>query len=1351
MKKILHSRAVTAVSAVVLAVCLCLTVFVGLPTATTLASGGVDNADYWDGTAGGYANLNAVKTAMGTPDENGFYSVTTAEQLYAIIKYNGGGLKYKLTKNMVLNENYANYASWDTTAPTNNWDFSTSSNNTVNKFSGTINGQGYTVYGLYSGSANGYYSGFIGPVGEVTTVENLNFTNSCIRVRNRGAVIVGGCWYDIPDNAIKISITGCSVKNAKLYDAYNNGPAGALVGLTCRTTRINACAVEDVAIISSAGANDTNGISAIGSMVGALYSHMISTASAGSLDAGQAARVNIANSYSVNVTKALGTGTPEPAYIMGLYTEGNGNKWAYSATVNNVYADTNVPVQNKAGTVKFLVTTDGTANAISHTSPNYPIKTVAKADIIGENAKIAMPNLDWNETWFTKASSSPIYKDIYAGVNIWSGTGTKYMDSLTWQGTGTKADPYLITSPDHLYTAVTSGGGKIVNSTTSNSNYYHFKLTTDIVLNKGYSKSSSWGSSAPANNWGATAVPLAIEKNFTGEIDGDGHTIYGMYSKKATWDTGGLLPRTGGDVVVKNLHFRNGYVSARDGASAIIGYVGGKGTVQISNCTVGNYKFFVEGTSTHTSAGAFVGKMEGVDSVIIRNSSVTDCELKNNTAAQKGWHHLGAFVGADITNLGLSAADEFNASGCVLIQIYNSYAANVINTSEGANNAKLHYMGIHSTDADNYKHSYTANGSYTDAASNLVRVRTIDVPLYFSESASAPALSETAVGNIDVTKIKGTGAKIEMPKLDWCIWQTVADSYPMPLGAHTLQKTAGNPATCYEGGTIDYWTCTECGNIYSDGEGIAKIEIENITVQPYNHSKKIVNAAKSPTCTEDGNLAHCYCPDCDKYYTNSLCNEEISKDEIIIPKLAHRNKLYYPASQADCVNDGYAEYWHCPDCNKYFTDEACTNAVKKNTLKTENALGHGTIVFVAGTKGDSCTNPDTIDHYECTVCGDVFSDEMGEEYLDTAEILWPEHDVEKVEAKSATCTERGNIEHYKCKDCGKLFTTAEHNVLLSEADAITYPINHENATHVSATKPTCLLEGYREHWYCADCDSYFADENCTFEREKEKITILATGHVVTTDTHNYDYIEHWNSCDNCVDKVAPEVHSYGKWSNSSFGQSRNCLTCDYVDFKFVRTVKGITLDAQPGAFDLGSSVSVENITDNYGYSLATAALATRCEKMKIYNIAVKYDSLAVQPRRSVELSVTVPDDFSENVELFHITSYGIPDKIETTLSKDGKTLTATVTELGITTLVDYGDGSDSPVEEEPDIDNTKPENDSAADDDTSVNTEPEGDTPELQGDDTASPNTGEGIAVIASSLALLLAAVVVLLIKLKKA
>ena len=154
----------------------------------------IKTADFeypWDGS-------ETTPTAL---DNNGNVIIGTASELAYVIK-NGGGSNYVLTDDIYLNNLSAiDWATGDITAGYIPMEWYTTANSV--RFSGTIDGQGHTICGLYYGSgtpASGENSNYsrdaaaLIPIlsdDKTTTIKNLGVDYTYISATNCAAAIVG--------------------------------------------------------------------------------------------------------------------------------------------------------------------------------------------------------------------------------------------------------------------------------------------------------------------------------------------------------------------------------------------------------------------------------------------------------------------------------------------------------------------------------------------------------------------------------------------------------------------------------------------------------------------------------------------------------------------------------------------------------------------------------------------------------------------------------------------------------------------------------------------------------------------------------------------------------------------------------------------------------------------------------------------------------------------------------------------------------------------------------------------------------------------------------------------------------
>ncbi|MBR4761544.1 MAG: hypothetical protein IK086_02775, partial [Clostridia bacterium] len=131
------------------------------------------------------------------------------------------GYSFKLTTDLILNENYENYETWGDTAPTNSW---TPIGTQAKPFAGNFDGSGHSIYGMYcsypdattgTGFFGGTYRG---------TIKNFHIKDSYVCALRQ----LGG----LTGYAQESNIENCSFEGyVKATNTTNNGgSAGSLIG-----------------------------------------------------------------------------------------------------------------------------------------------------------------------------------------------------------------------------------------------------------------------------------------------------------------------------------------------------------------------------------------------------------------------------------------------------------------------------------------------------------------------------------------------------------------------------------------------------------------------------------------------------------------------------------------------------------------------------------------------------------------------------------------------------------------------------------------------------------------------------------------------------------------------------------------------------------------------------------------------------------------------------------------------------------------------------------------------------------------------------------------------------------------
>lgn len=155
---------------------------------------------------------------------------------------------------------------------------------------------------------------------------------------------------------------------------------------------------------------------------------------------------------------------------------------------------------------------------------------------------------------------------------------------------------------------------------------------------------------------------------------------------------------------------------------------------------------------------------------------------------------------------------------------------------------------------------------------------------------------------------------------------------------HVFTKIDQKTATCTEAGyNKDVYYCAGCDTYYEDNEGNTEVDINTVIVPATNHPNKVHHAATA-TCTEAGTIEYWSCADCDKNYSDEACTQVVENVNATEP-LGHQ-KVHHDAVAATCETAGTIEYWECTRCNKLFNKEACADGDVITSTAGAAALGH---------------------------------------------------------------------------------------------------------------------------------------------------------------------------------------------------------------------------------------------------------------------------------------------------------------------------------------------------------------------------------------------------------------------------
>ncbi len=465
-------------------------------------------------------------------------------------------------------------------------------------FVGYLDGNGVTIYGMYSSTGTGLIQKLDGSA----TVKNINF-NSCYSTGSGNVALLTTNLGSYNNDSTIINVANISVRNSyiatsrsitltqrddnKLYQ-HNPGAAGIVsTNNTAEAFTMSNCLYDGNTCERAIGATSEATVDMIGAII-----------SGG----------NGMNNVVLNSCVSLGAPAVDEVYV-------NGKEVFY----NRYDQSQGFPVHF------YSCYSDMPLNAITTAYPNKydKLKDIGRITKANTYEKFDMPKLAWNNWVLTKLEDGRVipmptvntadeivgsYVSIigseakngkYASVGPYVGGTNPY--TYTLKGSGTEADPFIIETDVQLARAIATGGMNL-------NDKLYYKLGNDIDLSGG-----AWITQDTILSTTASYT----YRPFSGTLDGDGHTITGLSAGDSA--SAGLIPILAGGTV-KNLHVRGATV------------ISGNGTDISTEAYTGQF----EGVDQSAYAGIIVGKMLG--------GSVIGCSVENATVSAANGYGEDIFI-----------------------------------------------------------------------------------------------------------------------------------------------------------------------------------------------------------------------------------------------------------------------------------------------------------------------------------------------------------------------------------------------------------------------------------------------------------------------------------------------------------------------------------------------------------------------------------------------------------------------------------------------------------------------------------------------------------------------------------
>lgn len=129
--------------------------------------------------------------------------------------------------------------------------------------------------------------------------------------------------------------------------------------------------------------------------------------------------------------------------------------------------------------------------------------------------------------------------------------------------------------------------------------------------------------------------------------------------------------------------------------------------------------------------------------------------------------------------------------------------------------------------------------------------------------------------------------------------------------------------------------------------------------------------------------------------------------------------------------------------------------------------------------------------------------------------------VQHVEAVEPGCHYIGNIEHWFCADCGSFWQDEAMTQVTNSKNVLLPALGSDHVVHIDAVAPGCHYIGNIEYWFCPDCEQYWQNAALTQLTNSKRVLLPATGsdkltHVeaVKPGCETNGNIEYW-FCSDC--------------------------------------------------------------------------------------------------------------------------------------------------------------------------------------------------------------------------------------------
>ncbi len=712
--------------------------------------------------------------------------ISTVAQLngFALLSqaYGFTGQTIILDSDIVLNE--GNASSWIKNAPENEWTMPIGrwiSEDGVTSgvaFSGTFDGNGHTISGLYINldSQKAYNWGLFAKT--KGTIKNVSLKNSYITGLAGGNVgsIAGGLEGGTLENVYSNAILD--------MDTWRIGGLTGIIEGRGKESTITNCWFDG----SVTGRERVGGfVGNINQDVALKISHSLNSGSITGISHYIGGFVGIINKCTSSITDCLNTGT---------ITRAEGNRTGYYGAISGgVNGSEGLECEATFKNVFYLDDSCTKGYQVDRNNAKYVTLIgngaiqLNEEELTGKNAYV-WSALDFKTYWTTVNNDMPLLRTFAKAKQ--SASGNKMAD-YSWYSVSAKN--YTIKNPRQFWAfSILSRTDDFKDKTVN--------LGATVLLND--TTNPNWYEAEGLINWkpigrNVTQEGKAIGKAFAGTFNGNGHKISGLYikldsTKAFNW---GLFAKTSGKI--QNLKLVDSHISGIAGGSvgSITGSMAGATLENVySNATV---EIASEKANTGKNIAGLAGIIEGKASSVISN-----CWFDGSVS---GVQRVGGFVGSIDAASDLAVSHGLNTGSIASSSNYVGGFVGLMNKSGLVVTDSLNLGEISTTSKTSYIGAIAGGLNGAKDAEGKATFTNV----YFLEDSAAKAY-QTDNNNKKYVSITGNGAVLlkeeelkgnnayAWSNLDFDkYWTTVENNTPMlQTFAKKTQKSSGEKMVAYD-------------------------------------------------------------------------------------------------------------------------------------------------------------------------------------------------------------------------------------------------------------------------------------------------------------------------------------------------------------------------------------------------------------------------------------------------------------------------------------------------------------------------------------------------------------------------